>query len=77
SGVVPSALVCFSSPRLPPTFFSSVGCQLNSLDTFTKPKLSSDSCSGDLDALDSICQSSDFVPLQHPLVVGGDALDSL
>ncbi|KAK2916965.1 hypothetical protein Q8A67_001339 [Cirrhinus molitorella] len=77
SGVVPSALVCFSSPRLPPAFFSSVGSQLNSLDFFAKPELSSDSCSGDLDALDFICPSGGSVPLQRPLVVGGDALDSL
>ncbi|XP_073692616.1 zinc finger CCCH-type containing 7Ba [Garra rufa] len=77
SGVVPSALVCFSPPRLPPAFFSSVGSQLNSLDTFTKPKLSSDSCSGDLDALDSICPSGGSVSLQQPLAVGGNALDSL
>uniref|UniRef100_A0A673J5K9 Zinc finger CCCH domain-containing protein 7B-like n=1 Tax=Sinocyclocheilus rhinocerous TaxID=307959 RepID=A0A673J5K9_9TELE len=77
SGVVPSALLCFSSPRLPPAFFSSVGSQLNSLDSFTKPKLSSDCSSGDLDALDSICPSGGSVSLQLPLVVGGDALDSL
>ncbi|KAI2666900.1 Zinc finger CCCH domain-containing protein 7B [Labeo rohita] len=77
SGVVPSALVCFSSPCLPPAFFSSVGSQLNSLDSFTKLELSSESCSGDLDMLDSICPSGDSVSLQRPLVVGGDALDSL
>ncbi|XP_042575393.1 zinc finger CCCH domain-containing protein 7B-like [Cyprinus carpio] len=77
SGVVPSALLCFSSPRLPPAFFSSVGSQLNSLDSFTKPELSLDCSSGDLDALDSICTSGGSVSLQHPLVVGGDVLDSL
>ncbi|KTG42806.1 hypothetical protein cypCar_00030289 [Cyprinus carpio] len=75
SGVVPSSLLCFSSPRLPPAFFSSFGSQLNSLDSFTKAELSSNSSSGDLDALDFICPSS--VSPQHPLVVGGDALDSL
>ncbi len=77
SGVVPSALLCFSSPRLPPAFFSSVGSQLNSLDFFTKPELSSECSSGELDALDSICPSGGSVSLQRPLVVGGDALDSL
>lgn len=77
SGVVPSALLCFSSPRLPPTFFSSVGSQLNSLDYFTKPELSSECSSGELDALDFICPSGGSVSLQRPLVVGGDALDSL
>lgn len=79
SGVVPTGLVCFSSstPRLPPAFFSSVGSQLNSLDTFTKTEMNSDSSSSTLDALDSICPSADTVSLQRPLVVGGDALDSL
>ncbi len=77
SGVVPSALLCFSSPRLPPAFFSSVGGQLNSLDSFTKPEPSSDCSSRDLDALDSICPSGGSVSLQRPLVVGGDVLDSL
>ncbi|KAK9978619.1 hypothetical protein ABG768_020363 [Culter alburnus] len=79
SGVVPTGLVCFSSPtpRLPPAFFSSVGSHLNSLDTFTKTEMNSDSSSSTLDALDSICPSTDTVSLQRPLVVGGDALDSL
>lgn len=79
SGVVPTGLVCFSSstPRLPPAFFSSVGSHLNSLDTFTKTEMNSDSSSSTLDALDSICPSADTVSLQRPLVVGGDALDSL
>ncbi|XP_016386816.1 zinc finger CCCH-type containing 7Ba isoform X2 [Sinocyclocheilus rhinocerous] len=77
SGVVPSSLLCFSSPRLPPAFFSSFGSQLNSLDSFTKAELSSNSSSGDLDALDTICPSSGSVSLQRPLVVGRDTLDSL
>ncbi|ROL41298.1 Zinc finger CCCH domain-containing protein 7B [Anabarilius grahami] len=79
SGVIPTGLVCFSSPtpHLPPAFFSSVGSQLNSLDIFTKPEMNSDSSSSTLDALDSICPSADTVSLQRPLVVGGDALDSL
>ncbi|XP_016114729.1 zinc finger CCCH domain-containing protein 7A-like [Sinocyclocheilus grahami] len=76
SGVVPSSLLCFSSPRLP-AFFSSFGSQLNSLDSFTKAELSLNSSSGDLDALDSICPSNGSVSLQRPLVVGRDALDSL
>ncbi|XP_067282823.1 zinc finger CCCH-type containing 7Ba [Pseudorasbora parva] len=76
SGVVPTGLVCFPSspPHLPPAFFSSVGNQLNSLDSFTKTEMNSGST---LDALDSICPSAGAVSLQRPLVVGGDALDSL
>lgn len=76
SRVVPTGLVCFSpsSLRLPPAFFSSVGSQLNSLDSFTKTEMNSGST---LDALDSICPSAGAVSLQRPLVVGGDALDSL
>uniref|UniRef100_A0A671R302 Zinc finger CCCH-type containing 7Ba n=1 Tax=Sinocyclocheilus anshuiensis TaxID=1608454 RepID=A0A671R302_9TELE len=77
SGVVPSSLLCFSSPHLPPAFFSSFGSQLNSLDSFTKAELSLNSSSGDLDALDTICPSSGSVSLQRPLVVGRDTLDSL
>ncbi|XP_051569358.1 zinc finger CCCH domain-containing protein 7B-like isoform X2 [Myxocyprinus asiaticus] len=79
NGVVPSGLVCFSSssPRLPPAFFSYAGSQLNTLDSFTKPDVNSDG----LDALDSICppqvSCTGSVALQRPLVVGGDALDSL
>ncbi|XP_051994510.1 zinc finger CCCH-type containing 7Ba isoform X1 [Xyrauchen texanus] len=79
SAVVPSGLVCFSSssPRLPPAFFSSVGSRLDTLDSITKPEVNSDA----MDTLDAICPpqvlrtGSDA--MQRPLVVGGDALDSL
>ncbi|KAG1966940.1 zinc finger CCCH-type containing 7Ba isoform X3 [Pimephales promelas] len=76
TGVVSPGRVCFPSPspRLPPAFFSSVGSQLNSLDSFIKPE--TNSCST-LDALDSIFPSTDVVLPQRPLVVGGDVLDSL
>ncbi|XP_051988841.1 zinc finger CCCH domain-containing protein 7A-like [Xyrauchen texanus] len=79
SGVVPSGLVCFSSssPRHPPAFCSYAGSQLNALDSFAKPDVNSDG----LDTLDSICppqvSCAGSDALQRPLVVGGDALNSL
>ncbi|XP_043082426.1 zinc finger CCCH-type containing 7Ba isoform X2 [Puntigrus tetrazona] len=68
SRVVPSGLLCFSPPRLPPAFFSSVGGELNSLDSFTEAERRSGLSGGGLDALDS---------LGPPLAVGGASLDSL
>ncbi|XP_009297350.2 zinc finger CCCH-type containing 7Ba [Danio rerio] len=71
--VVPAGLACFSSssPGLPPAFFSSAGSELNALDSFISPE--PDSCSADLDALDSICPSVGSGSVQ----LGGEGLDSL
>lgn len=73
-----SGLLSFSSssPRLPPAFFSSGRSELNALDSFSKPEL--DSC-GALDALDFISPppAKPTDSRQCPLVVGGDALDTL
>ncbi|XP_056608333.1 zinc finger CCCH-type containing 7Ba isoform X1 [Triplophysa dalaica] len=81
SVAVPSGLLSFSfsSPRLPPAFFPSAGSRLNALDSFTQPELDSISSCGALDALDFIRppQIADSAPLQRPLAVGGDTLDSL